>query len=51
MLSALIGTIHSYPAVPLAEQLVDQRYVHLGPLVTYSPITGSVDYIFFLSEE
>lgn len=33
MLSAFISTIHSYPAVPLAGQLVHQRYVHLGPLV------------------
>ena len=46
MLSALIGTVHSYPAVPLAGQLVHQRYVHLGPLVTYSHITMSADYIF-----
>ena len=33
MLSALIRTEHSYPAVLLAEQLVDQRFVHPGPLV------------------
>ena len=33
MLSAFIRSIHSYPAVPLAWQLVDQRYVHPGPLV------------------
>ena len=33
MLSAFIQSIHSYPAVPLAEQLVHQRYVHPGPLV------------------
>ena len=33
MLSALILSIHSYPAVPLARQLVHQRYVHPGPLV------------------
>ena len=33
MLSALIPSIHSYPAMPLAEQLVHQRYVHPGPLV------------------
>src|SRR3989344_1677579 len=46
MLSALIRTEHSYRAVPLAGQLVDQRFVHPGPLVTYSPITRSVDYIF-----
>ena len=36
MLSALIRTEHSYPALLLAEQLVDQRFVHPGPLVTYS---------------
>ena len=33
MLSALIPSILSYPAMPLAEQLVHQRYVHPGPLV------------------
>ena len=33
MLSALIPSAHSYPAVPLARQLVHQRYVHPGPLV------------------
>ncbi len=33
MLSAVIPTRHSYPAVLLAEQLVDQRSVHPGPLV------------------
>ncbi len=33
MLSALIQTQHSYPAVLLAEQLVHQRLVHPGPLV------------------
>ncbi len=33
MLSAFILSIHSYPAVPLARQLVHQRYVHPGPLV------------------
>ena len=33
MLSALIPTEHSYPAMPLAEQLVHQRFVHPGPLV------------------
>ena len=46
MLSALITTEHSYPAMLLAEQLVHQRFVHPGPLVTYSYITISVDYIF-----
>ena len=33
MLSALIRSRHSYPAVLLAEQLVHQRSVHPGPLV------------------
>src|SRR5699024_1147068 len=32
MLSALIPSIHSYPAMPLARQLVHQQYVHPGPL-------------------
>ena len=33
MLSAVIPSVHSYPAVPLARQPVHQRYVHSGPLV------------------
>ena len=33
MLSALINSEHSYPAVPLAGQPVRQRFRHLGPLV------------------
>ena len=33
MLSALIYSVHSYPAMPLVEQLAHQRYVHPGPLV------------------
>src|SRR5699024_12716871 len=33
MLSALILTTRSYPAMLLAEQLVHQRWVHPGPLV------------------
>ena len=33
MLSALIPTRHGYPAVPLAEQPVNRRSVHHGPLV------------------
>ena len=33
MLSALILSLLSYPAMPLAGQLVYQRYVHPGPLV------------------
>ena len=33
MLSAVIPSVHSYPAMLLAKQLVHQRYVHPGPLV------------------
>ena len=33
MLSAVIPSVLSYPALPLARQPVHQRYVHLGPLV------------------
>ena len=33
MLSALIRSEYSYPAVPLARQLVHQGFVHPGPLV------------------
>src|SRR5471030_1266201 len=33
MLSAVILSAHSYPAMPLARQPVHQRYVHPGPLV------------------
>src|SRR4029078_1462651 len=33
MLSAVIPSVHSYPAVPLAGQQVHQRSVHPGPLV------------------
>ncbi len=33
MLSALIRSVHSYPAMPLAKQLEHQRYVIPGPLV------------------
>ena len=33
MLSAFISSARSYPAMPLAEQLVHQRCVHPGPLV------------------
>jgi hypothetical protein len=33
MLSAVIPSEHSYPAVPLAGQLVHQRSVHPNPLV------------------
>ena len=33
MLSVVIHSEHSYPAVLLAKQLVHQRFVHPGPLV------------------
>ena len=33
MLSAVISSVHSYPAMRLAPQPVHQRYVHPGPLV------------------
>ena len=33
MLSAVIRTEHSYPAMLLVEQLVHQRFVRFGPLV------------------
>ena len=33
MPSAFIQSKHSYPAVPLARQLVHHRFVHPGPLV------------------
>ena len=33
MLSAFIRAERDYPAVPLVEQLVHQRFVNLGPLV------------------
>src|ERR671933_2945834 len=33
MLSAVIPSVHSYAALPLARQQVHQRYVHPGPLV------------------
>ena len=36
MLSALISTECSYPAMHLAAQLVNQRFVQLGPLVLES---------------
>src|SRR6187401_2666275 len=38
MLSAVIPSVHSYPAVPLARQQVHQRYVHPGPLVLGSAL-------------
>ena len=33
MHSAVISSVHSYPAMRLAPQLVHHRYVHPGPLV------------------
>ena len=41
MLSALILTERGYPAVLLAEQLVDQRFVQHGPLVLVSDLRKS----------
>ena len=42
MLSAVIPSIHSYPAALLAERLVHQRYVQPGPLVLGStPLNSS----------
>ena len=47
MLSALIPSRHSYPAMLLAEQLVHQRSVQIGPLVLESDprksLTPAVD--------
>src|SRR5271157_2958729 len=36
MLSAVIRSVHGYPAMPLAEQPEHQRYVHPGPLVLWA---------------
>ncbi len=41
MPSAFINSVHSYPAVLLAEQLVHQRYVHPGPLVLRTALLKS----------
>ena len=38
MLSALIRSVHGYPAMPLARQLVHRRYVQHGPLVLVSDL-------------
>ena len=38
MLSALILSVHSYPAMHLAAQLVHKRYVQHGPLVLMSDL-------------
>src|SRR3989344_604949 len=48
MLSEVIQSRHSYRAIHLAVELVHQRSVHFGPLVTFSPISRSADYIFIL---
>ena len=50
MLSALIPSELSYPAMALAGQLADQRFVHSGPLVElFIPnISVGSDYIFTL---
>jgi len=40
MLSALILTAHSYPAMQLASQLVHQGCVQHGPLVLVSDLRG-----------
>ena len=41
MLSALILSEHSYPAMPLTGQLEHQRFVKLGPLVLkFEPLTS-----------
>src|SRR5215471_14810772 len=37
MLSAFIPSVHSYPALRLASQLVHQRYVHPAPLKSRTP--------------
>src|ERR1700688_1472053 len=36
MLSAVIRSVHGYPAMPLAGQPAHRRYVHPGPLVLWS---------------
>src|ERR1700744_4585179 len=41
MLSAVISSAHSYPAVPLARQPVHQRCVHPGPLVLRTALLTS----------
>jgi len=46
MLSVLIPNQLSYPAMPLAGQLVHQRLTLRGPLVKLSYISASSDYIF-----
>ena len=46
MLSAFILTELGYPAMPLAGQLVHQRFILPGPLVAFSIFTNGADYIF-----
>jgi hypothetical protein len=41
MLSAVIPSEHSYPAMPLARQLEHQRFVHPGPLVLRTDFLNS----------
>src|SRR5699024_7230965 len=47
MPSAFISSAHSYPAMPMAEQLLPQRYVHPAPLVlrtaTFNTLTPATD--------
>ncbi len=42
MLSAVIHSVLSYPAMPLAGQLAHQRYVHPGPLVLGADLLNSL---------
>lgn len=53
MLSAVITSRHSYPAVLLAEQQVDQRSVHPGPLVVSHtlPVFGRCIHPLFLGAQ
>ena len=41
MLSAVIPSEHSYPAMPLARQQEHQRFVHSGPLVLGTALLNS----------
>src|ERR1700678_3939225 len=41
MLSAVIRSKHSYPAMPLARQQEHQRFVHPGPLVLRTALLNS----------
>ena len=42
MLSAVIRSERSYPAMPLARQLAHQRFVHPGPLVLGAALLKSL---------